>query len=432
MFAENDPHHAHANAALSAIYSHGGGGVLPVHGNAPGSRFVHTRLSDQLEAGEVPVGNGSVLANDHLALTGIVVLYEGDTVAGVQLPLGGVSSQGGGRGGGGGSGGSRQHVVDCAVGGVLAPVVTGGYPHGHNGAVTIVAQDGGQFNPAGRVRGRVVVDTGFTKLWRNWKIGATERWVTNATTWLLGVDARIALGQSDEVLRQPPFVNNAGGAGRGGGVPRALRHADVVYGPPDVLSDVIFVVDVSGSMKSQGEKMRKWALGQAHAFDALGVRSGLILFDDVPTTRTDPVPFEDFERCAGLPSRFGGTNYLPAVEAATVMLQSLHSRQSTHGARLRRVVIFQTDGGLLDVENIPRIQQECRRWREELHTTVVTVLVGNDLLAGDPKYTLLENMAHDPHMFIRFSDYAALRDATQQLLQLSTGAARPAQTGGTA
>jgi hypothetical protein len=63
---------------------------------------------------------------------------------------------------------------------------------------------------------------------------------------------------------------------------------------------------------------------------------------------------------------------------------------------------------------------------------VVTVLVGNDLQAGDPKYTLLENMAHDPDMFIRFGDYAALRDATQQLLQLSTGAARAAETGGTA
>jgi len=37
-------------------------------------------------------------------------------------------------------------------------------------------------------RGRVVVDTGFTKLWTEWKLTGNERYICNATVWLLGID----------------------------------------------------------------------------------------------------------------------------------------------------------------------------------------------------------------------------------------------------
>ena len=302
IFAENDPHHAHANAALSAIYGTAGarvgGDELPVHGNAPGTRFVHTRLSAQWGAGataQPPVGNGTVVSDDHLALTGIVVLYEGQTVAGVHLPSGG-----------GGAGSSR-----------LEPVVTGGYRHGESGAVTIIAADGGQFSQTGgRVRGRVVVDTGFTKLWKEWEKGATARWVTNATTWLLGVDARIALGQSDAALRQPPAPPTQPAA--------ALLPMAVVFAPPDVLADVIFVVDVSGSMEDHALKMQEWAREQAKLFDKQNVRSGLIFFDHRSFVRTDPAYFRSFQEKSELPREFGGTTYKPALEATTAMLRRLH------------------------------------------------------------------------------------------------------------
>jgi len=40
--------------------------------------------------------------------------------------------------------------------------------------------------------GRVVVDCGFTKLWVQWDSAGTERYVKNASVWLLGLDSRIA------------------------------------------------------------------------------------------------------------------------------------------------------------------------------------------------------------------------------------------------
>jgi len=50
--------------------------------------------------------------------------------------------------------------------------------------------------------GRVVVDTGFTKLWTEWTSLGTERFVCNATVWLLGLEYRM---NNQLPLRGPLF-----------------------------------------------------------------------------------------------------------------------------------------------------------------------------------------------------------------------------------
>lgn len=88
LFAENDPHHAHANVVLSAIYPESVDfSTQFISGNAPGTNFVHSPLLNITDASDlrhIPSGNGKVIDANHLAMTGIVVLYEGETVAGLQ------------------------------------------------------------------------------------------------------------------------------------------------------------------------------------------------------------------------------------------------------------------------------------------------------------------------------------------------------------
>ncbi len=91
--------------------------------------------------------------------------------------------------------------------------------------------------------GRIVVDTGFTKLWMEYgkeKGKGTDRYIRNATVWLLGLDYRVDHGLDLKSVLQaapPPVV---------------LLQLKEPYLDRGSLLDIIFVVDGSGSVTASG------------------------------------------------------------------------------------------------------------------------------------------------------------------------------------
>jgi len=151
IFADNDPFCAHANAILS--------------------RIVDTTLD-----GDVPAGKNLTLGvatetgkfGEHLITTGLKTLYEGVTVSyPKEKSLG------------------KLEIV--ATGTDNFPVVLCAEPQYKRG-------DGQTVGTLESKRGRVVVDTGFTKLWVQWKSAGTARYFGNAAVWLLGLDYRLQEG----------------------------------------------------------------------------------------------------------------------------------------------------------------------------------------------------------------------------------------------
>jgi hypothetical protein len=94
--------------------------------------------------------------------------------------------------------------------------------------------------------GRVVVDTGFTKLWLKWDSAGTPRYISNATVWLLGLEWRL---NHEKPLQGPININPV------------LSNAVTPYKEPEETNagkvDVMLVLDGSGSVGSKNfEKMR--------------------------------------------------------------------------------------------------------------------------------------------------------------------------------
>jgi len=85
---------------------------------------------------------------------------------------------------------------------------------------------------AERGSGRIVLDTGFTKLWKNWEYAGTARYICNATVWLLGLEYRL---ENNMPLRGPTRRENFA----------LSRVRTPLYEPEEVsegLVDVVFVV----------------------------------------------------------------------------------------------------------------------------------------------------------------------------------------------
>jgi len=136
VWGDNQPYYLHANEILPSLSN------IKLFGNTPGQKTLS--ISDNLKT-------GTILKN-HLITTSVENLFEGITICYPENNNNGKMK-------------------------VLA-ISTDGNP-------CILFQEGREEN--GIYYGRVVVDCAFTKLYCNFDTAGTERYISNATAWLVDV-----------------------------------------------------------------------------------------------------------------------------------------------------------------------------------------------------------------------------------------------------
>lgn len=171
VWGDNAPHFAHANRLLERIFP---GEGIQLEGNDHGSQIMQAH-SDGTSPGH--------LTYTHLIMTGLKALFEGVTVSYLSRvgPLKVLATYNNGPGYGG-----KPYcaVADAEVFKSIRPYAPG--------------------------RGRVVIDGGFTKLYDDYwnKTAGTERYVKNASAWLLNMNSRV-LSEEDIAARYVPTVSKA-------------------------------------------------------------------------------------------------------------------------------------------------------------------------------------------------------------------------------
>lgn len=199
------------------------------------------------------------------------------------------------------------------------------------------ARDGpGQFPERS---GRVIVDTGFTKLWMQYGKAegkGTDRYIRNGTVWLLGLDYRLSRGLGlTEVLTSAP--------------PAESQLLDLVVPPPDYSSmlDILFCIDGSGSVGPSDFKCAldsiKAVVGQT---DFSVCQVGVLQFTSSSYTEVelscDRLRVE--RGTSGITFRSGNTSFKAAFCGA---LNEWHKNGRKNQRQLplgKFVLVFQTDG----------------------------------------------------------------------------------------
>lgn len=157
LWGDNAPYFAHANQLLSTLFP---GENIYLEGNDLGKQIMQAH-SDGLSPGH--------MTRHHLIMTGLYSLYEGNTISYLARtgPLKVLATYN--------NGPLYSGKPYCAV------------------ADTEVYRNCKVPLANVRGRGRVVIDGGFTKLYDEYwhKTSGTERYVLNATTWLLNMNSRI-------------------------------------------------------------------------------------------------------------------------------------------------------------------------------------------------------------------------------------------------
>lgn len=155
VWADNAPYFVHANRLLERLFP--GEGIV-MEGNDYGGKVMHLG------------GNGRTpgqLMRGHLIFTGLQSLFEGITV-------------------------SYLSKV-----GPLKVLATYNDGQGYSGKACCAVADAEVYSrlqvPASQCRGRIVIDGGFTKLYDEYwfATAGTERYVKNATAWLLNMNSRL-------------------------------------------------------------------------------------------------------------------------------------------------------------------------------------------------------------------------------------------------
>ena len=196
IFADNTPFVDHANVVIERLFG------FKLEGNNEGQKILEFD-KQQYEC--------------HLITTGLQTIYEGHTVCYPDLSYDKVNS-------------------DCKV------LARGS----DKWKSPVIMYAEGMEN-----RGRVVIDTGFTKLWLEWKQAGTDRYINNAVVWLLGIDWRINMGYPlhgpISFRTIPPKVN-----------------PNIPLNPPPLRptrSDFILLMDGSGSVYSDDfDKMKSFTI----------------------------------------------------------------------------------------------------------------------------------------------------------------------------
>eukprot|EP01112_Ceratiomyxa_fruticulosa_P011463 TRINITY_DN3108_c0_g5_i1.p1 TRINITY_DN3108_c0_g5~~TRINITY_DN3108_c0_g5_i1.p1 ORF type:complete len:318 (-),score=57.17 TRINITY_DN3108_c0_g5_i1:124-1077(-) len=144
IWGDNDPYFQSANQVLDRMFN------IKLAGNTPGG-------------GTLTVGDGKTTGQfaRHLITSGVVNLFEGITISYPENP----------------------HNLGPFE--ILATST--------NGNTSLMYAEQGRGKLPDHV-GRIIVDTGFTKLYCNWDTAGTARYVLNACVWLLGLDHKLKIG----------------------------------------------------------------------------------------------------------------------------------------------------------------------------------------------------------------------------------------------
>lgn len=147
IWGDNDPLFEHANAAMQVLFDDP---ECVLVGNTPGNNVLS-------------VGNGSQRQqfSPHIITTGIVNLYEGVTICYPQKT-------------------NKLKILATS---------SDGFP-------VIVYADNEIFTQVNR--GRVLIDSGYTKNYISWDQAGTARYIINASVWLLGLEHKLKNGLSLE------------------------------------------------------------------------------------------------------------------------------------------------------------------------------------------------------------------------------------------
>jgi len=122
--------------------------------------------------------------------------------------------------------------------------------------------------------GRIVLDTGFTKLWKEWNTEGNPRYICNATVWLLGLDYR--MNCKYDPLKGPLQIN-----------PPLNRLPPKLTTPKDTeigTADIVMIIDGSGSVGEIGfESMRQFCQAITNTFEISSnqINFGLVQFASV-------------------------------------------------------------------------------------------------------------------------------------------------------
>lgn len=154
IFADNDPYFTHANAILAPLYD------VHISGNYHGTKMLEFDSAEHGGYGSVQPATGKFCK--HLLFTGIQHLYEGVTIS---------------------------HPAPSAHFQSIATATDGHI------AIAVLDPIPSKFNidrecKVDRKVGRIVVDTGFTKLFVSWDTAGTERYIVNASIWLVGTERK--------------------------------------------------------------------------------------------------------------------------------------------------------------------------------------------------------------------------------------------------
>jgi len=276
IFADNTPFLDHASVVLERLFG------VTLEGNTPAKRVL------TMSSASVPTSG--TFCCTHLIGSGLKTLFEGDTVC---YPVGNIQTQG---------------LSVFAQSTDNHPVI---------------------FHAENNRGGRVVVDTGFTKLWVEWDSAGTERYVCNATVWLLGLDYKL---NHNIPLRGANF-----------NIPIMLGITPK-NAPQEARSgkaNVVLVVDGSGSVtRSQFNQMKKFSIKLAERL----VKPNLVNFGVVQFATNSAVEcplMSDIDNIGYSINRMrqmgSETAFDAGLREASIMLLAGDSRAS-------KIIIFQTDG----------------------------------------------------------------------------------------
>jgi len=247
--------------------------------------------------------------------------------------------------------------------------------------------------------GRVVVDTGFTKLWKEWDSAGTSRYIANATVWLLGLDYRMNQKHLSKTLK-------------GATTTQSYKRTKLTpVSPPKVSSkaaDVILVLDQSGSVRDpEFESMKQFCveLVSSLGISEDGINIGVVLFSG--DQRTCACVIELTGNLNELSTKLkqlqrldhGGTNFSLGLNKAWQILEGGRKNAA-------KVIVFQTDG-----EDDSPQQTEVSMQVLRMKPSLVIFAVG----VGEVRPAKLKFLVRSDQNILKCSDYTRLAEIKSAL-----------------
>jgi len=320
VFADNDPFFDHANVVLERLFE------VTFTGATPTEKTLRV-------ATKTPPEKGSFLGG-HLIGSGLQTLFEGRTICYPHAPTEAMQAKG-------------LHVFAQS---------TDDHP-----AICYAENKEG---------GRLVVDTGFTKLYVNWNSAGTARYICNATVWLLALEVRL---NNKQPLRGPtepnPIMSKnrtpAKAPGATKSVPQNLPRLDVVF-------------VVHSPVSTGGKNIKKIKLFLHKSVDQLA-RShacgfGLVQFSngaEVPCPLTQK-PGQMKESISSLQQRNSeGANFCSGLDLAR---RELPQRAGNENSPRRVIVFLASNDNVANTKEWTNMAAQIRK----AGVTIVAVRIGKN------------------------------------------------------